>query len=116
MTTFAASPHVSVMSLRVMSRHRPADQRCPLCPPKSDMFSVEIDVCFVSLADVERGLAKAPIESEPNFRLRKKSLSGLGRNEFHLRTLLDARLKPTRDCKSTTTQILFTIGEGQIKY
>ena len=48
--------------------------------------------------------------------LRRKGLSGLGETKFHLRTLLDARLKPTSDCKSTTTQILFTIGEGQIKY
>ena len=46
----------------------------------------------------------------------KKSLSGLGEAKFYLGTLLDARLKPTSDCKSTTTQILFTIGEGQIKY
>ena len=31
--------------------HPRADQACPLRPPKADMFSVEIDVCFVSEAD-----------------------------------------------------------------
>ena len=46
----------------------------------------------------------------------RTSDSGLGETKFYLGTLLDARLKPTSDCKSTTTQILFTIGEGQIKY
>jgi hypothetical protein len=37
----------------VISGHRPADQRCPLLSPKADMFSVEIDVCFVPIADIE---------------------------------------------------------------
>lgn len=89
---------------------------CPPCVAKRTYYAEAADFRLVPLADVERGLAKAPIESEPNFRLSKKSLSGLGETKFHLRTLLNARLKPTGDCKSTTTQILFTIGEGQIKY
>jgi hypothetical protein len=101
----SASGHEQTLrNVRVMS----------VIPLKSDIRQRIEHVCFVPLADVE--LAKAPIESESNLRLSKKSLSGLGETKFHLRTLLDARLKPTSDCKSTTTQILCTIGEGQIKY
>ena len=46
--------------LWVISGHRRADLGMSALPPKADMFSVEIDVCFVPIADIAQA-GKRPV-------------------------------------------------------
>ena len=52
-------------------------------PPKADMFSVELDVCFVPLTDIHRSLEAGALSANSRLSL---SIVARGRDDFRPRS------------------------------